>query len=380
VEGDLEHGPSADLFRRAHEVVQGAAAAVEKGAGKLREELEGAEKAAALRGRELAAAHAKEEEAYRAVVVAEDADRVRAAERERLHRRYEELSTAAKRLSDRRRELGERRSDRDRLREKRALLYRERWAVRDAVARDLSAQLHGLVSVEVEQAADGEAYRELLTLLLSGSGVREEVIAQIAANIRPTKLVDLVLLDDGGPIEEADPSKTKKPERAKKILAHLRACERLGELDTVPMGDLARLGLKTGEGFEPSSRLSLGQRCTCIFPILLLQEGTLLMDQPEDNLHNKFIFEVLVPSISEVKKRRQLLFATHNGNIIVLDPADRVFALAAKDERGRLDSFGDVEEMREPIEKLVEGGREAFILRAERYGHMKPETKKGEGE
>ena len=141
------------------------------------------------------------------------------------------------------------------------------------------------------------------------------------------------------------------------------------------MGDLARLGLKTGEGFEPSSRLSLGQRCTCVFPILLLLEGTLLMDQPEDNLHNKFIFEVLVPSISEAKKRRQLLFATHNANLIVLDPADRVFALAAKDERGRLDSSGDVDEMRDPIEKLVEGGREAFVLRGERYGHMKPGAK-----
>jgi hypothetical protein len=313
VEGDLEHGPSADLFRRAHEVVQGAAAAVEKGAGKLREELETAEKGAALHGRELAAVHAKEEDAYRALVVAEDADRVRAAERERLHRRYEELSTAAKRLSDRRRELGERLGDRDRLREKRALLYRERSAVRDAVARDLSAQLHGLVSVDVEQAADGEVYLELLTLLLCGSGVREDVIAEIAADIRPTKLIDLVLSDDGGPIEKADPSKTRKPERAQKILAHLRASERLYQLDTVPMGDLARLGLKIGEDFEPSNRLSLGQRCTCVFPVLLLLEGTLLM-------------------------------------------------------------------MRQPIEKLVEGGREAFVLRAERYGHLKPGTKKGDGE
>ena len=89
--------------------------------------------------------------------------------------------------------------------------------MRDAVARDLSAQLHGLVSVAVEQAADGEAYRELLTLLLSGSGVREEVVAQVAVNIRPAKLVNLVLADDGGPIEDAESVEDgKKPERAKK--------------------------------------------------------------------------------------------------------------------------------------------------------------------
>jgi hypothetical protein len=379
VEGELARGANAEVFERAHETVHRAAAAIESGAGKLKGELAAAEKAAAGHAHELAGAHAKEEDAYRALVVAEDADRARALERERLHRRFEELSAAAKRLGDRRREREERTRDRDRLREKRTLLYRERWSIRDRVGRDLDAPLQGRVRVRVEQAACVEAYEELLVELLRGSGIHREVIAQIASLIRPTKLLALVEADEPGPIEEADPSKTQKPARARKILAALRVSEGLDELDTVPLGDVPTIALRIGNDYQPSAEVSLGQRCTCILPlILLLATGPLLIDQPEDNLDNKFIFDVLVPAISDVKTRRQLLFATHNPNIPVLDPADRVFSLVAKKGEERLicelAAWGNVDEMREWIEKLLEGGREAFLRRGERYGHMRSRT------
>jgi hypothetical protein len=372
VEGDLERGANGGVFLRAHETVHRAAGAIEAGAGTIHAALVAAETSAEEHGRALAAAHAKDEDAYHALVVAEDADRARAAERERLHRRFEELGTASKRLADRRRELGERTRDRDALREKRALLCRERWAVRNRVAGELQAQLEGRISVRVAQAADTEAYKELLTELLRGASVHKEVIAEIAAHVRPSKLVALVEADDAGPIEEVDPSKTQKPARARKILATLRGNARLDELDTVAVGDLAQIALRIDGEYQPSNKVSIGQQCTCILPILLLHaSGPLLIDQAEDNLDNTFIFDVLVRTISEVKKRRQLLFATHSANICVLDPGDRVFALVTKNGKGTLAAWGDVEGMREWIERILEGGREAFLRRGERYGHVK---------
>src|SRR6202042_809706 len=158
--------------------------------------------------------------------------------RERLHRRFEELAVAKKRLGDRRRELGERLRDRDRLREARTLLYRERWAIRDAVAQDLTRQLKGRIRGRVAQAAAGTAYLALLLDLLRGSGIREAVVKRIAKNIRPAKLLALIEAEDPGPIEEVDNSKTDRPARARKVLDALRASERKDELETVPMGDV----------------------------------------------------------------------------------------------------------------------------------------------
>jgi ABC-type enterochelin transport system ATPase subunit len=45
---------------------------------------------------------------------------------------------------------------------------------------------------------------------------------------------------------------------------------------------------KPGQEFSPIDQLSAGQRCTAMFPMLLsLDQGPLLIDQPEDNLDNR---------------------------------------------------------------------------------------------
>ena len=63
---------------------------------------------------------------------------------------------------------------------------------------------------------------------------------------------------------------------------------------------------KTGEQYSPIDQLSAGQRCTAVFPLLLkLQEGPLIVDQPEDNLDNRHIAESIAPALLEDKKTRQ---------------------------------------------------------------------------
>ena len=72
------------------------------------------------------------------------------------------------------------------------------------------------------------------------------------------------------------------------------AVEFKGYLGAIEEDDLW-IGLdvgKTGEEYSPISELSAGQRCTAVFPVLLkLQEGPLIVDQPEDNLDNRHISE-----------------------------------------------------------------------------------------
>jgi len=50
----------------------------------------------------------------------------------------------------------------------------------------------------------------------------------------------------------------------------------------------------------------------------------LIIDQPEENLDNQSVFELLVPCIDKVKKYRQLIIVTHNPNIAVVCDAEQV--------------------------------------------------------
>src|SRR6185312_8410561 len=98
--------------------------------------------------------------------------------------------------------------------------------------------------------------------------------------------------------------------------------------------------------YKGAADLSTGQKCTTILPILLLDsDRPLLIDQPEDNLDNAFIYETVVRNIAGVKARRQLIFVTHNPNIPVLGDAERVFVTESDGQHGRLRTSGDVDKV-----------------------------------
>lgn len=118
---------------------------------------------------------------------------------------------------------------------------------------------------------------------------------------------------------------------------------------------------------KPLERLSPGQRCSAILPILLLN-GTapLIIDQPEDNLDNRLIRQVIVNVLASIKLRRQVIVATHNPNLPVLGDAEQVIVLrAVEDERCILETQGvlDDESVVRSVTEVMEGGREAFQYR-----------------
>ncbi len=127
-------------------------------------------------------------------------------------------------------------------------------------------------------------------------------------------------------------------------------------------------------------QLSKGQKASAVLLLLLLGgDGhvatPLLVDQPEDDLDNRFVTDGIVPTLRREKMRRQFLFATHNANIPVLGDAELIVGLEATGEAGqgrcsaREDRMGsiDVETVRELVGELLEGGRRAFDLRRKKY-------------
>lgn len=116
--------------------------------------------------------------------------------------------------------------------------------------------------------------------------------------------------------------------------------------------------------------LSDGQRNTAVLSLLLAKgTGPILFDQPEDELDSDFIFKELVPLLRHIKERRQVILITHNANLPVNGDAELVYALEAKNGRGRIRTQGglDREDVKQAILDVMEGSEEAFRKRREKY-------------
>lgn len=141
--------------------------------------------------------------------------------------------------------------------------------------------------------------------------------------------------------------------------------------DDIPVILLNDRPLDVGSKPRPLNQLSPGQRCSAILPILLLNgDSPLIIDQPEDNLDNSLIRQVIVNVLASIKLRRQVIVATHNPNLPVLGDAEQTIALKAIDEnKSEMEAHGNLDqsEIVGRITDIMEGGREAFQYRQTIY-------------
>ena len=128
------------------------------------------------------------------------------------------------------------------------------------------------------------------------------------------------------------------------------------------------------ENFVPFISASPGQQATCLLETLLSQDGApLLIDQPEEDLDNEQIQSVS-ERIMTTKSLRQLIFVSHNANVVVNGDSELVACFKYRDQNdntvGLISPVGsiDCQPVRETITSVMEGGRRAFELRGEKYG------------
>jgi len=148
-------------------------------------------------------------------------------------------------------------------------------------------------------------------------------------------------------------------------------------LENIDLEDRVSLELNVAhsgtEQFRDLQRLSTGQQCTAILHLLLMENpDPLIMDQPEDNLDNAFIAERIVQELRSAKTERQFLFATHNANIPVFGDAEWIGVCSASGDHAEMSAEAqgsiDMPAIRDQVANILEGGREAFMQRKEKYG------------
>jgi energy-coupling factor transporter ATP-binding protein EcfA2/histidinol phosphatase-like PHP family hydrolase len=121
--------------------------------------------------------------------------------------------------------------------------------------------------------------------------------------------------------------------------------------------------------FADLEKGSAGQKAAAILAFLLSHGSEpLIIDQPEDDLDNALIYDLIVAQIHENKNRRQLIIVTHNPNIVVNGDAELVHVLKFENGQVQIDQEGGLEEtsVRNAICNIMEGGRQAFDRRYKR--------------
>ncbi len=364
----LAEGPNGALFKEAADLANAFTNAIREAASGIRSRATETTDSLDAVGVELGRAHAVQEKRYRALIARSAEEQERASERAKLQQRHLELTRARGTLEGLVKKRSERAAAHRKMTARLSELRDQRFAMRRSIAERLSAQLAPAIRVSIAQAGDRAAYERYLRDALRGSGTKySQIVAQIVGRLAPEELSSIVRTRNAERLSE---HAAIGMEQAGRVIEHLRDEGRAARLETVELADEPLIELKDGEDYKGAADLSTGQRCTVILPILLLESARpLLIDQPEDNLDNAFVYETVVRSLREAKGGRQLIFVTHNPNIPVLGEAERVFVFESDGRRGSVARVGPVDEVKGEIEHLLEGGAEAFKLRMQRYGH-----------
>jgi hypothetical protein len=148
---------------------------------------------------------------------------------------------------------------------------------------------------------------------------------------------------------------------------------RLDEMERFLPEDLVEARVRAADGsFKTIETGSVGEKSTAILSLLLSAgDQPIMIDQPEDDLDNQYVYNVVVDLLRRRKFSRQVIIATHNANIPVNGDAELIVALGVRDRLGVVLGAGSIDrpDIKELVSVIMEGSAEAFRLRRERYGY-----------
>lgn len=284
-----------------------------------------------------------------------------------LEKRKNELLLLQEATEQRRRNL---------LAEWRSVLERDQRELQKTANR-LNGQLNGRVRVSTTYQGQREELLKILDEALAReAGAHRKPIVDAVRNSPTLSLEILAELCRGNAAQLRQQIKgltLAQAERLARIGA--KACFAIEELDLPPTTqmELNVAPVKEQPKWRPLPALSVGQRATAVLRLLLVPYSVapLLIDQPEDDLDNRFIAEDIVPRIKEEKMRRQFIFATHNANLPVLGDAELIIGLKYHADKTTVEASGalDTPAVHQLVEEVLEGGRAAFEYRRIKYNY-----------
>lgn len=243
----------------------------------------------------------------------------------------------------------------------------------------LEVESGGRLMVRINESSNFDEFRQRLSALKKGSYIRDNEIELICTKATPGQFVRAIVRHGvfGKPesLEELAKAVGIEPQRLFTLSEFLKneyAIEKILGLEHKALPkDQPEIKYKVADGsFQPLSQLSVGQKCTAML-ILALSDGSfpIVIDQPEDSLDIRTIWEDMCTKVRKGKERRQFIFTTHNSSLAVASDTDKFTVLESGATSGRVMFSGSMDHapVRDEVITYLEGGPDTYRRKFEKY-------------
>ncbi|MCD6493095.1 MAG: AAA family ATPase [Archaeoglobaceae archaeon] len=236
----------------------------------------------------------------------------------------------------------------------------------------INSFLQGKLRLTVNYQAEKGEFKDSLKKTLKGSRVSDDTIEKICSKDSIDGIDISQVIENG--IDEIKKEYGLTDSMARRVYSwFMEEKSRLYKLQTLFPEDSIDIELNVDGEYRQLDKLSAGQKATAILLLLFAQEDRILiLDQPEEDLDNRFIYDDIVKILRKMKGKRQMIIATHNANIPVLGDSELILVLDAKEDKCCIIDEGSIDKktIQQHVKSIMEGGEEAFRMRAEKYGDI----------
>lgn len=259
------------------------------------------------------------------------------------------------------------------------------WFQKDKCERFTNSS-NGRLQVTVNQRDDNEVYTQKVSQLFKGSHARAEDIDQICQNITPRDFAKYLLQcalseENNERIQAIADATSLEPIKVAKIIQNILDKEDYIEILSLPYNaapknvpdiklNLSGSDSEDDDNWVDFEELSTGQKSTALL-IIALSSGKhpVVIDQPEDSLDIKSIWEDVCQKVRPEKKSRQFIFTTHNSSLAVASDTDAYIVLDADSSTGTVTQMGsmDKDHINEQVVAYLEGGKQSYKRKYNKY-------------
>lgn len=258
--------------------------------------------------------------------------------------------------------------------------YEEYTSERQSKCAKFQADSHGRLKLQILGSSNREEFRRRLLELKRGSYLREDEIDAICAKIKPRDFVLSLLRYHATQrtshlkerTEEAGISLDRMKTLADFLLGAIPYEESLALQYKAHPQDRPEILYNIGNGdYQPLAKVSVGQKCTAML-IIALSDGTMpiVIDQPEDSLDIRSLWDDMCKKLRVGKEKRQFIFTTHNSSLAVASDSDCYLILEGSASQGKVVHVGSMDN--QPVSgevlKYLEGGPNTYDLKFAKYG------------
>lgn len=258
--------------------------------------------------------------------------------------------------------------------------YNEYYEKRQERCNFFTERAAGSLNVEIKQQEDTSDFKNNLLKLKRGTWLKEEEIEQLSKTVPPKEFINAVLRYEGSlrqikqPLQEIEVKSNINLENIEKLVEHLLDEYGIRQIfsllyNSVPK-DIPIIKYKVSGVFKNLDELSVGQKAVALL-IIALSDGTfpIIIDQPEDSLDLRTIWEDLCQKLLGSKDKRQFIFTTHNSSVAVASDTDKFTILQANASNGKVLYSGSMNNqlIKKEVIDYLEGGERTYKRKRQKY-------------